>query len=394
MHGAISSAADSAMRIEDLIPVSTTLEQRIEMAVRCRDCDPLPKIHGAGELRTLPDGTCVQLMHNGLRVVAGGYCGEWMQNLIARCRGHHEPQEERVFHEVVSRLPATATMIELGGYWSYYSLWFLQNAPARRALVVEPDPKHLAIGRANAALNGGNIEFVQAFVGRQSGLQPFTTDTAGTLDLLCISVPQILAERGLKRLDLLHCDAQGAELPVLEGCSELLRDGRIEWLMVSTHTHHITGDPLTHQRCLATLRQSGATIVIEHDVQESFSGDGLIVARCGEMPRDWPNLELSHNRYSESLFRNPLVDLALAQRTIAEAEARLAAALMQAADAKARLSRTEALLEDASRGASAVQVAAAASVRAQAEISALRSSTSWRLTAPLRRLSALFRRAA
>jgi hypothetical protein len=83
--------------------------------------------------------------------------------------------------------------------------------------------------------------------------------------------------------------------------------------MVSTHTHHITGDPLTHQRCLAVLRKLGAVIVAEHDVQESYSGDGLILARFNPLPPGWQTPALTYNRASESLFRNPLYDLAQAQ---------------------------------------------------------------------------------
>jgi len=85
-------------------------------------------------------------------------------------------------------------------------------------------------------------------------------------------------------LDLLHSDAQVGELDVLESCLDLAAAGRLSWVMVSTHSHHISGGPLTHQRCLAVLLRAGATIVAEHDVQESFSGDGLIVGKFGALP--------------------------------------------------------------------------------------------------------------
>ena len=85
-------------------------------------------------------------------MLAGGYYGDWMTRLIELCRGHHEAQEERVFHEVLARLPSGGTMIELGGFWAFYSTWFLTAAPGRRALLVEPDPAYIAVGRANLAL--------------------------------------------------------------------------------------------------------------------------------------------------------------------------------------------------------------------------------------------------
>ena len=87
------------------MPMLAPIEERIQMATVCRDADNVPKVPDAGSVVTTQDGTRVQMMHNGLLVIADGYCGSWMTDLIARCRGHHEPQEERVFHEILSRLP-------------------------------------------------------------------------------------------------------------------------------------------------------------------------------------------------------------------------------------------------------------------------------------------------
>lgn len=286
-------------------------EDRIAIAARCRDCAPVPKVPDAGKVLTEADGTRVQIMHNGLKVVADGYYGGWMTRLISLCRGHHEPQEERLFHELVGRLDPAATMIELGGFWAYYSLWFLHGWPARRAVVVEPDPAHLATGKANAALNRLDPEFLLGYAGpAPMPPAPFRTEESGTIPLPCFAVPQLMADRGIDVLDLLHLDIQGAEVEVLRSCTELFRQQRIRWVFASTHGHHITGDPLTHQRCLDLLRSQGAVIEAEHDVYESFSGDGLIVARFALAPAAWKPVELSRNRYSESLCRNPLYDLA------------------------------------------------------------------------------------
>jgi FkbM family methyltransferase len=300
---------------EEAAPVTLSIDDRIAMAASCRDTDTVPKVAQAGTLQVEPDGTRVQIMHNGVKVVAGGYHGEWMTRLIELCRGHHEPQKELVFHEAVSRLPPNATMLELGGCWAYYSLWFLGGAPGRRAIVVEPDPARLAVGQKNASLNHLAPEFVAAFIGaKPAPPQPFRTKESGTVTLPGQAVPALLEAHDIDELDILHCDAQGAELAVLESCQDLFRQRRIKWLFISTHAHHITNDPLTHQRCLAILRRSGAVIEAEHDVHESFSGDGLIVARFCDAPADWVPIKLSRNRYSESLFRNPLYDLAAEKR--------------------------------------------------------------------------------
>jgi len=286
--------------------------ERVVLTCSCRDADPIPKVAGAGEV-FIENGVRVQRMHNGLKVVADGYYGDWMTELIGRLRGHHEPQEELVFHEVMKRIPPRATMLEIGGFWLYYSLWFLLQKPSlRTAYAIEPDPNYLEIGRRNAALNGLEVRVQQGFAGGDGpARRKFQTESAGTLELPRIDVPTFLRERGVGHLTILHCDAQGAELDVLNQCESLFRDKAITFAFVSTHAAQISGDPLTHQRCLTLLKGIGATILAEHDVHESFSGDGLIAAYFGDDPAAGAPVSLSRNRYSKSLFRNPLYEQAM-----------------------------------------------------------------------------------
>jgi len=128
------------------------------MTISCRDADHLPKVEGAGEV-FLHNGALVQRMHNGVLIEEGCYYGPWMTEIIQALRGHHEPQEEVVFHEVLERLVATeptASMIELGSFWAYYSMWFHQRTQGNLIVALEPDPNYLEVGRRNFALNGMN----------------------------------------------------------------------------------------------------------------------------------------------------------------------------------------------------------------------------------------------
>jgi hypothetical protein len=84
-------------------PLSAEERRRVELTVSCRDTDPIPKVPGAGEIR-IENGIRVQVMHEGTRVLAGGYFGDWMSEIIRRLRGHHEPQEELVVHRILKRL--------------------------------------------------------------------------------------------------------------------------------------------------------------------------------------------------------------------------------------------------------------------------------------------------
>ncbi len=281
------------------------------MTLSCLDCETIPKVEGAGRVSDSESGR-VQLMHNGLRVVHGGYYGDWMAEIIEGLRGHHEPQEEFVFDAVLRRIDGPApAMVELGCFWAYYSLWFLSSFADGVAIAVEPDPDHLAIGRRNAELNGLAPRFHRAAAGSESGaelelpseLHPGTIHRAPIM-----TVDDLMTSHDLDRLDLLHMDIQGHELQALQATEAHVRSGTIRFVIVSTHHHYISGDALTHQRCLEWLVEVGAHIIAEHTVAESFSGDGLIAASFDDRDRDF-TIDLSRNRASTSLFESPEHDL-------------------------------------------------------------------------------------
>jgi FkbM family methyltransferase len=275
---------------------------RVALTAACRDCDPIPKVRRAGAVFAGPGGR-YQLMHNGLKVVADGYCGPWMTELIRRLDGHHEPQEEAVFDAILKRLPPGGTAVELGSYWAYYALWFLK-AGGGRAVCVEPDPNHLAVGKRNFALNGFSADFVQASVGGDD-LPPraFRCESDGVTR----AVPEVCVDHLLDRLyvpraDLLLADIQGAELRMLDGAERMIAAGRVRFLVLSTHHRSISGDPYTHLRCLWRVRELGGRVICEHSVGESFSGDGLIVASFDPADAAMPTVHVSKNTPANSLF--------------------------------------------------------------------------------------------
>lgn len=284
---------------------------RVRGTASCRDADDIPKVADAGSV-VVEGGERLQVMHNGLRVLADGYYGAWMTGLIQELRGHHEPQEERLFHAALGVVAADAVMVEVGAFWAYYTLWFLKDAPGRRALGIEPDPVNLEVGRGNARLNGLAPELLHGvLVDRADRPVAHMGETSGPLADVPAFDAAALVRRAGGRVDLMLCDAQGAEVDLLAGLGPVIRDEALGLLFLSTHGHVITGDPLTHQTCLRTVQDLGGTILAEHDVHESFSGDGLIVASFRGVPDGWNAPEPSRNRYSTALFRNPLFDLAL-----------------------------------------------------------------------------------
>ncbi|MDB5366632.1 MAG: FkbM family methyltransferase [Rhodospirillales bacterium] len=289
-------------------------QRRIRLTIGCRDADVIPKVPDAGRVLQR-DGDTVQVMHNGIVVEAGGYFGDWMQEIIRRLGGHHEPQEELAFARVLERLESGATMIELGSFWAYYSLWFRRALPGSTNVCVEPDEERLALGKRNFARNGYDATFLPYAIGSGPGddVEFLRERDGSTVRVPMRSVDAIVDELRLRRIDLLHVDIQGFETAMLEGARRLIGSGNLRFLIVSTHHWKISGDALTHQRCVRRIEQLGGRILLEHSVPESASGDGLIVASFDARDADMPPIEISRVRARDSLFGELEHDLAAAQ---------------------------------------------------------------------------------
>lgn len=281
---------------------------RVLMTISCRDSDNIPKTTDAGRI-LLENDELVQVMHNGLRVLAGGYHGDWMAHIIRSLRGHHEPQEEWVFHNLLRYVRHNSLIVELGSYWAYYSLWFLSEIPGSRALCVEPDPTHMAVGVKNATLNGmsDRIEFFDGWIGADAA--PSMTQRCETTEELraleCFDFPRLLELAGHQNIEVLHLDIQGAETAFLSSLIDFTSSGKVRFVVVSTHHAAISGSRTTHMDCLRTILDLGGHVLIEHDIQASFSGDGLIVASFYPQDRTLMLPQISRNAPHQSLFPSP-----------------------------------------------------------------------------------------
>ena len=354
-----------------LAHLEPTAAQRVAMTISCRDADHLPKVEGAGEV-FLHNGALVQRMHNGVLIEEGCYYGPWMTEIIRALRGHHEPQEEVVFHEVLERLVATeptASMIELGSFWAYYSMWFHQRTQGNLIVALEPDPNYLEVGRRNFALNGMNATFLHGAVGDSPG-QPvaFTAESTGeSVEVVQYDLASLMGETGLHRVGLLMVDIQGFETVLVEPADELFSRGAIRFMIVSTHHHQISGNALTHQQVLERLKGCGAHVIAEHTVGESYSGDGLIAVSFDERDRDMA-VAISYARTKESLFGELEVDLQSAFDELGQLRALNGELTAQAV------------------------VAEQSASNAHAQLDAVYCSPSWRSTRPLRAATRLLTR--
>ncbi len=242
---------------------TSDMEPRTRDVLSCPDLESIPTVPRAGQLQ---DG--VLTMHNGLKVLAGSYSGDPMTQLLHQTKGIHEPQEEKVFAQVLKHLPPRSSMLELGAWWGFYSMWFKKEVPDADLYLIEPFQENLEFGKRNLALNGMQAAFLQAFIG---------TSSSTTGKIPSITIDDALARFQIDYLTILHCDIQGHELAMLKGATRSLQRRCIDYFFISTHTTNL------HYACLDALRSADYLILAHADMLDTYSFDGLIAARRSEL---------------------------------------------------------------------------------------------------------------
>lgn len=217
-------------------------------------------------------------MHNGVKVILGGYHGKWMEVIISSLKGHHEPQEEKVFYEVLKNIQGNPIMLELGSYWAYYSLWFKKCFPDGINYMIEPIECKLRLGKRNFELNQFSGKFIHGCIGENFMDKETFVDWDGTKMIMPkYSVDHIVEKYNIPFLNILHSDIQGAEWDMLLGCRECIKHGKIGYIFISTHGE-------MHEKCRDFINQHDLHIIAEHTIEESSSQDGLIVAQSSHVP--------------------------------------------------------------------------------------------------------------
>jgi hypothetical protein len=248
--------------------------ERTKQVVSCPD---------NAHIRRVPDAGAIigdyQIMHNGIKVLVGSYYGREPSVLLRENRGVHEPQEERMFQEVLKHIAPGSAILELGAYWAFYSLWFCREVPGGRAYLVEPVAENFQFGRRNFAANSLEGNFTRALVGQHSG----TADDGSRI----ICVDDFVAEHQLDHIAILHSDIQGFELEMLRGSQNTIRGGKISYCFISTHNDDL------HLACERFLNEHGFITLASIGPGESFSFDGILVCRA---PQASPVRHLSLSR--------------------------------------------------------------------------------------------------
>ncbi len=250
---------------------------RINLVLECPDNTAIVRVEQAGQL--IADKL---IMHNGIEIDPLSYYNFPLLKMLIDNKGVHEPQEEKVFQAVLDAMQQNSnkkTMLELGSYWAFYSLWFKQLFPDANCYMVEPERRNLFYGKQNFKLNNLDGTFIHAGI----GAKPNEAQNIRSVDEIC-------TQYKLDFLDILHSDIQGYELDMLHGSERMLSENRIGYVFVSTHSNEL------HEQCRALLESKYSFVEIASaNVDESYSWDGILVMKSPNY-EGIERVEISHRR--------------------------------------------------------------------------------------------------
>ena len=234
--------------------------ERLNDTVKCSDNQYIQRVKDAGEIIKGK-----QIMHNGLKINLGSYYGPEVAKILYENKGVHEPQEERVFAEILKEIPDNGTMIELGAFWSFYSMWFNKEVKEAKNFMIEPSLFNMTSGKGNFKLNNMKGDFHHAFIGK-------TSSTKDDPPIVCID--DFIEMKKIKYIDILHSDIQGFEHDMLLGTEKTIAQNKVGYIFISTHSNEV------HYNCLNFLKERQFFIIANCDKDNTFSEDGLIVAHA------------------------------------------------------------------------------------------------------------------
>lgn len=142
-------------------------------------------------------------------------------------------------YQPVGGLERPRLMIDCGANVGLTSVWFLSRYPELEVVAIEPDPGNAAIARKNLEPFGSRAMLVERAVwshatplaivrgafgdGREWSLQTIAPTSEGSQDVVAIDLQSLVDELGIRSIDLLKMDIEGAEGAVFE-------DGTPGWL--------------------------------------------------------------------------------------------------------------------------------------------------------------------
>lgn len=190
--------------------------------------------------------------------------------------GRYEPQETALLQHL---LVPGMTFLDVGANWGYFTLAAAHLVGARgRIIAVEADPRAARTLKGNVARNNlahvGVIEAAASDVAGTLTMQSYgagndessnfgvaSTTTAGNTST-SFAVParpldDILDECGIRHVDLMKMDIEGAEMCALAGLTRHLAASHIDRVILELHPDPLRRSGVTCERVVSTICDYG-----------------------------------------------------------------------------------------------------------------------------------------
>ena len=211
-----------------------------------------------------------------------------------------EPCETRLFTESIT---PGMVVVDVGANIGYYTLLAARAVGPEGAVVAfEPDPVNFNLLSRNVAGNGfaDRVTLIRGAVGGRNGtvtlfrdqdnygahsLAEDNLENAGSVEVACFRLTEVLADYGFERVDVLKLDVQGAEGLVFEGGKEILVHSpcRIFMEYWPSGLRRTGTDPAALLRMLAEEYGFGMSWIDEDQVRlVKFMAPEAAMAHCGE----------------------------------------------------------------------------------------------------------------
>lgn len=200
--------------------------------------------------------------------------------------------EYNLFQEVLEKVKnkENPVMVEIGCWWAFWSLCFRKKFPKGKNILVELGKRQLSIGLNNFKLNefsethywgGFFLNESTSFVKKQDNYdfpelpnEYYDTELLGSSTGPQIDFIDIYSLEKLSKIDLLHMDIQGSEMPLfldLKKNYPFILENVIDNIVVATHSSQIHHD-------LQNLFQEFNYKLTRIEAYGSVGGDGMIIA--------------------------------------------------------------------------------------------------------------------
>jgi hypothetical protein len=160
------------------------------------------------------------------------------------------------------------TMVELGSNQAYYSMLFksILKDYETRTIMVEPTDEYIERGKYHFSINKYDGIFINKCIGKKWIAHNYDFQKEET------SVDQLIEDYNIEKLDVLHCDIDGAEFTMLEGAVESLKNKKIEYAFILTHYLGL------HEECLKFVTQFDYDVLLDHR-DDNIGADRLIIIK-------------------------------------------------------------------------------------------------------------------